>query len=208
MPAVLADSIKAAHWATDERFSYRQTSHVNLQEARASKAVLRKRAALSLEPERVVSGTDSRVLLGAWAKGRSSSCRLNQILRECLGWSVMSQKKLLQFWLCSADNVGDDPSRFVELRRRVPGGALVEKLVRPAASALRGLARGAGEAKFLGLEAFAGSERLTKAFRLVGLEMALPLDCRPGPEYRREHDILELDVFEGLLELIQAGCFW
>ena len=208
LPEVLRQCVLSAHWVAEKSFAYRTLDHVNLQEARAVKGVLRQRAAESIEAERIAVGVDSRVILGAFAKGRSSSGRLNQILRECLGWSVLSRKRLVEFWLRSADNISDDPSREVDLRPRPAADPVVERLVRPEASRLREVARGPGDAKFLGLEVFGGAGGLTRALRQHGLQMAHPIDSGGGKDYRVEQDLLQLRDFEDLKSLIEADCFW
>ena len=65
---------------------YRTTRHVNIQEMSAAKLVLRDACARNCDPERLVNGTDSRVTLGALGKGRSSSAKINSVLRPCLGY--------------------------------------------------------------------------------------------------------------------------
>eukprot|EP00972_Heterocapsa_arctica_P066066 9745532-Heterocapsa_arctica.AAC.1 len=60
----------------------------------------------------MANGSDSRVAIGCWAKGRSSSYLLNGVLRATMGWLVFGRKALANFWICSGSNVADDPSRF------------------------------------------------------------------------------------------------
>ena len=58
---------------------------------KAAKWVLRDACARNCNSERLVNGTDSRVTLGALGKGRSSSAKMNNILRSCLGYMVLGQ---------------------------------------------------------------------------------------------------------------------
>eukprot|EP00972_Heterocapsa_arctica_P083757 12342050-Heterocapsa_arctica.AAC.1 len=51
----------------------------------------------------MANGSDSRVAIGCWAKGRSSSYLLNGVLRATMG-----------------SNVADDPSRFKVVRKPAP----------------------------------------------------------------------------------------
>ena len=69
----------------------------------------------SLVSEKVVNGTDSRVCLGAIAKGRSSSRQLNTVLRMMLGSMIAGNKYFVQFYIPSKQNPSDDPTRDVEL---------------------------------------------------------------------------------------------
>ena len=61
---------------------------------------------------RSVNLTDSRVVLGAVAKGRSSSRRLNRLLRKCLAVSLASSKIIYNLWVSTHHNPSDYPSRF------------------------------------------------------------------------------------------------
>ena len=60
---------------------------------------------------RVVNLCDSRVALGAFAKGRSSSRALNKILRSCLVWSLAGSKLRVNLWIHTDSNPADYPSR-------------------------------------------------------------------------------------------------
>lgn len=66
---------------------------------------------------RHINIVDSRVGLGAWAKGRSSSWQLNGVLRSCLPYSLAGRKQLFNIWSASAHNPSDDPTRNVEIRK-------------------------------------------------------------------------------------------
>jgi hypothetical protein len=204
LPPDLRSAVAAAAWRVEASFPFRATCHVNLQEARASKVVLKKRAELCQKPERIVMGTDSRVVLGAWAKGRSSSCRLNSILRSCLGWCILGRKKLCQFWLESAENPSDDPSRFTQLRMPPQRTGFGSHLLRPEPCSRGGL-DGCGQ---LCLEVFAGKGRLSASLLGRGLETDVPLEAFPQKgTYRREHDIMNDYVFDDLVEKIEAGVY-
>ena len=54
---------------------------------------------------------DSRVIVGAWSKGRSSSRQLNGLLRSCLAWSIAGRKLLCLLWVGTHFNPADGPSR-------------------------------------------------------------------------------------------------
>ena len=85
---------------------------MNLQELRAIKAELIDRVCQNAGPCRCVNMTDSRVSLGSWGNGRSSSVQVNGILRFCIGWSILGRVKLAKVWVASDKNPGDHPPRF------------------------------------------------------------------------------------------------
>ena len=69
---------------------------------------------------RRVCGVDSRVAVGAWAKGRSSSRQINRVFRSSLGWSVLGRIRLCPIWIGTESNPSDDPSRDVRLPKPAP----------------------------------------------------------------------------------------
>ena len=154
--AKLEDGIRSAPWEVDSSFDFRSTLHVNIQAARAVKRVLKERCAEGLVSERLVNGTDSRVVLGAWANGRSFSTRLNGVLRASLGWSVLGYKRLVEFWLESEENPSDDPSRFKPRRKPRAPTPETEALIRPERILRRDRIRGVGGEDQLVLGVFAG----------------------------------------------------
>ena len=102
--------------------------HINIQEMEEIREELVQRAQMSLSPCRVANIIDSRVCLGAFAKGRSSSQHLNVVLRSTIGHRVLGRKSLVNTWAMSEENPGDDPSRFATLRSPVEGTADVGPL--------------------------------------------------------------------------------
>ncbi len=103
-----------------------------MQEARAVKRVVMMVCG-DVVPLRVVNGVDSRVCLGAFAKGRSSAGRLNHVLRSCLGWSILGNNQLKQFYIASKKNSADDPSRGVALRDPIAVDLQTRELRKPQA---------------------------------------------------------------------------
>ena len=144
------------------------------------KLVLKDACSRSLDSERFVNGTDSLVVLGAFTKGHSSSSQLNAILRSCLGWSVLGQKQVCQFWLESEDNPADDPSRHAPLRRPVEPSPEFEHLLAPEQPYDRSASGPSGRAKPLCLETFAGCAGLSKALVKAGLPVDTPLQAYPS----------------------------
>ena len=60
-------------------------------------------------PSRHVNFVDSRVALGAISKGRSSSNRLNAVLRSFLGYEMCAQIYLVLIWIGTHFNPSHDP---------------------------------------------------------------------------------------------------
>ena len=99
LPDRLRLALKAANWHVGHSLRFRETSHVNLQEARALRLVIRRCAAESNAGFRIIVIVDSRVVLGAFSKGRSSSSRLNSILRSCLGYFLLAGISVHLCWV-------------------------------------------------------------------------------------------------------------
>ena len=114
-------------------------------------------------PSIILNGTDSRVCLESWAKGRSSAVQLNNVWRQCLGLCVLSNSRLVQFWLPSADNPADDPSRKVDIRKPCLVSEVARQLPVPERRAhYRSTKRACHQSRYC-LEVFAGSGRLSAA---------------------------------------------
>ena len=71
-------------------------------------------------PCRSVNIVDSRVGLGAVAKGRSSSHKLNGVLRSFIPYSVAGQKSVVDIWGATDEKVADDPTRHKIVREPDP----------------------------------------------------------------------------------------
>ncbi len=111
-------------WKVTTSGRFRRTGHINLQEARALKHEIGNM--VMLDPEacrchrRSVVGVDSRVLGGAAGKGRSSSYRLNGILRGLAAVLVSFRISVALPWISTKANPADHPSRFVPLPPPAP----------------------------------------------------------------------------------------
>ena len=109
---------------------------------------------------------DSGVCVGALAKGRSSSYRLNGIMRGMVPFLIMSDVVLALLWVETESNVADFPSRFKPLPSPKPVPRWLAKW---------GLkSRSLGE--FVGLEVFGSGSQITAAHREAGLSMLEPTD--------------------------------
>ena len=158
-------------WKVESSYTFRQTSHINLQEARALKKEV---ARLAADPEYqnhvIIFLNDSFVVTGACAKGRSSSYKLNGILRAMLPHMVLGGLSLGIIWIETSSNMADHPSRFSSLPLPRSPPAWLRKF-------------GVGLSKnIVGLEIFAGSARITDAHRKLGLCMDDPIDLLYGSD--------------------------
>jgi hypothetical protein len=71
--------VKCLKWEQTRAFNYHSVEHVNIQELKAIAMELKSLAVNNKEPCRSINFVDSRVSLGAWSKGRSSSHALNRV---------------------------------------------------------------------------------------------------------------------------------
>ena len=206
LPPNLLHAVKSIPWKVAQEVDLRQTKHVNLTEAMGVKLVLKDACARSLDSERLVNGTDSRVVLGAFGEDRSSSTRLNAILRSCLRWSVLGQKQICQFWLESEDNPADDPSRHAPLRRPVEPSPDLEHLLTPEVPYDPSASGPSVSQKPVCLETFAGCAGLSKALVKAGLPVDTPLEAYPSKgTFIPLHDIGRPKVARRLKQGIDNG---
>ncbi len=120
MPKVDAETnqlFRQLPWKTTLSSRFGRQSHINLQEAHALKyevkRVICEDPGACRQPRRIVVGVDSRVLAGAGMKGRSSSYRLNGILRTLTSLCISFRITLALPWIDTKSNAADHPSRFV-----------------------------------------------------------------------------------------------
>ena len=107
--------------------------------------------------KRVLVFIDSLVVLGAFAKGRSSSFKLNGILRSTLPYLTLGFLEVALIWVSTKANPADHPSRGVALPHPVPVPDQFKHLARTRS---REAAR---------LEVFAGVAVLTRTCEKLGL---------------------------------------
>ena len=110
---------KALIWKPHLSGKFARTAHINLQEMRALKLEL-KRMCCEDPPScrlhrRAVIGLDSRVCVGACSKGRSSSFKLNGIMRTMVPYFVGAKVSCSYPWAETHSNPGDHPSRFADI---------------------------------------------------------------------------------------------
>ena len=93
----LGEVSRGLPWEVSYSRRAKVTAHVNLQEMYAIKTELKNSVQETLAPQRLANGVDSRVALGAWANGRSSSFVLNGILRSAIGWLILGRKQAVNW---------------------------------------------------------------------------------------------------------------
>jgi len=96
-------------------YRFRKTGHINVLELRNYKTFA-KVAASAHAGSRVLALLDSRVSIGAAAKGRSSSPALTRVLQGTLGYVIGGGLQLGGIHTYSKDNRGDEPSRQRAMR--------------------------------------------------------------------------------------------
>ena len=144
LPDVLCAAVRAANWKCCAQYDFSIVNHVNIQERHATLSALEFHCDQGGRRMRVLNGTDSRVFLGAWAKGRSSSVQLNNVIRRSAGRCILFSLVLAQFWLDTKHNPADDLSRRVPVRAPTRAPALPLTLLGPRATLAAALRRPSG----------------------------------------------------------------
>ena len=102
----------------DPCYAYRPApAHINVQELRAVRTLVRRLARAARTPIRQVVGIDSAVVCGALAKGRASSRDLNRHLRSFVAEQLFADVYLGVLGVPSKRNPADAPSRRRATRR-------------------------------------------------------------------------------------------
>ena len=112
-PEWVSDLCNSLAFREKFRFRFKRSGHINVNEARVYKSWLKSQA--KHEPlSRFVGLLDSRVTIGASAKGRSSSFAISRVLQGSLGYIIGSELYELYpgcIHCSSKDNRSDGPSR-------------------------------------------------------------------------------------------------
>ena len=113
---VLAASIASWQWRVTAAYEL-EIDHINAQELRVfvSLVVRRCRAAANAG-QRLVALLDNQAASGAAAKGRSSSRRMNRLLRRLAAFLMAADLYIAPLYIPSAVNPADPPSRCQSLR--------------------------------------------------------------------------------------------
>jgi hypothetical protein len=167
----------------------------------------------SLSLSRHVNIIDSRVVLGCWAKGRSSSFMVNGVLRKCLGMHVFGGKLVLNFWVKSEENPSDPPSRFRTLWTPCRLEPQDDILLVPEHDPRSGI-RPVRFCHRLCKELYAGRGSLSHSLATRGLLTGIPFEAFPdGGGYRELHDLhlehvldnLRCDIVNGVYMYLHFG---
>ena len=110
-PDCLIDALMCHSWTTTEKTRFRRKDHINLLEMQMLKSEIMSRINSGRGFCRTVNLCDSRVVVGAYAKGRSSSKQLNHLLRSCLAWTIAGDLGVTNVWVDTHRNPADYPSR-------------------------------------------------------------------------------------------------
>lgn len=110
-PKPLVDSLQKHHWTASQSMQFDRAQHINILELEMVKQEIKSRANSGRGFPRVVNLCDSRVVVGCFGKGRSSSKNLNHKLRSCVPWLLASDLQLVNIWVPTDKNPSDYPSR-------------------------------------------------------------------------------------------------
>ena len=99
LPQGLVECVRSTPWEVSFNNDFKESAHVNLQEMRAAHIALKQAVNRTHEPQRVLNGVDSQVVLCAIAKGRSASFKLNSLLRSSMAWQMVGRKKFGVFYI-------------------------------------------------------------------------------------------------------------
>ena len=111
-PESLVGSLTKHRWVATESRRFAKKDHIILLELEMLKAEIKDRVNSGNAACRVVNLCDSRVVVGAFAKGRSSSKNMNHGLRSCLPWLLTGDLQVSNLWVDTHSNPADYPSRF------------------------------------------------------------------------------------------------
>jgi hypothetical protein len=111
-PSQVSDRLLQADWRVIVSSRWHHEEHINMLEMRAALVGLRWAVSHpSCMSTRLLLLSDSRVAVGALAKGRSSSRRLLSLCRKFAVVSLSAGVVVYHRWIRSADNPADEPSR-------------------------------------------------------------------------------------------------
>ena len=160
---------QCVHWHVCSSYSFRQTSHINLQEARAlRRELIRMAGNPAWRNHIVICLNDSRVVVGCMSKGRSSSFKLNGVMRSLVPHLILSGLGFGLIWIETGANIADHPSRFTPLPAPLKAPRWLQKF---------GVAE---RGRTTGVEIFSRNGGITAACRLKGFRMLSVVDLRAG----------------------------
>lgn len=111
-PQSLVDTLMKHQWVETESCSFVKKKHINLLELEMLRREIVDRVDSERGGCRLVNLCDSRVVVGAFAKGRSSSVQMNHKLRACMPWLLAGDMSVTNLWVDTHHNPADYPSRY------------------------------------------------------------------------------------------------
>eukprot|EP00971_Amphidinium_carterae_P236640 4696746-Amphidinium_carterae.1 len=133
MNPLLEDLVRAKDFTLVSAYRFsKQDAHINEKEMLAARTAIRAAASdVSLHSTRLTVAIDSQVVVWLLRKGRSSSKKLNRLLKSCMAWMLSARLRLHPLWISTEGNPADDPTRGVPLRSaELPSDELVQALHR------------------------------------------------------------------------------
>ena len=134
-PRPLIDTMLKHRWVATHSIAFEKRDHINLLELEMIRQEIRDRVVSGRGHCRVVNLCDSRVVVGAFGKGRSSSKQMNQKLRAILPWAIAGEISLTNIWVPTDCNPADHPSgekRFhLHVRSKMTPCYLMSRLLEP-----------------------------------------------------------------------------
>lgn len=119
-PSALVDTLMKHTWTASHSMPFKRRDHINLLELEMVKQEIVDRVNSGRGHCRFVNLCDSRVVVGCFAKGRSSSVQMNAKLRSCLAWSLVGDISLSNLWVDTHNNPADYPSRNKDIPKPEP----------------------------------------------------------------------------------------
>ena len=197
-----AELIESLPWTEARAFKHTRLRHINLQEGLAVVRQLRSLASGGIRNVRIPFLNDSRVCVGAFSKGRSSSRAMNRILRECLPFRIMFGLCSVFLWVSTKLNPADEPSRGKPLRARKRMSPEMQRLY---------LENRCGKSKLwtprrgkMFLECYAGAGGLSQAMRANGFS-ATSVEAFPNGVFCPEYDLDKEELVAGIEQDILNG---
>lgn len=182
-PEWVSDLCNSLPFREKFRYRFKRSGHINVNEARVYKSWIKSLA--KHEPQsRCVGLLDSRVTIGATAKGRSSSFAISRVLQGSMGYIIGSELYPGCIHCSSQDNRSDGPSR----------GKDIAPPTKQLPRWLTDLSRGDTRLFDVNVEASKFSKNPARWLRLL-LLLGGDIEPNPGPRVQRG----ELDLSVGFV---------
>ncbi len=121
-PDALIDVMQKHTWVSTQSIKFLRKDHINILEMEMLKQEIKDRANSGRGNCRIINLCDSRVVVGAFGKGRSSSKNLNHKLRSIVPWLILGDIRVANLWVPTDKNPADYPSRNEAIPSPVFGG--------------------------------------------------------------------------------------